>query len=69
MRADLPPVNTTPRPNGAIQVPFAYEYVTLSKQEHIELKYEAQVPATKSLFEASLVATLKLVGLLWYLIC
>ena len=42
MRADLPPVDTTPRSSGATQVPFACEYVTLTKQEHIELKYEAQ---------------------------
>lgn len=43
MRADLPPVDTTPKPNGAAEVPFAREYVTLTKQEHIALKYEAQV--------------------------
>ena len=42
MRADLPPVDTNPRANDVAEVPFACEYVTLTKQEHIELKYEAQ---------------------------
>lgn len=42
MSADLPPVDAFLTANDTSGVPFAVEYVTITKQEHIQLKTDAQ---------------------------